>query len=158
MPTKTEPTEPGKTTLVDFAGGSNAIYVGEAKYCQPTFTLPVTAVSKAGDASIAAVAHGLAVGNAVQFVGGVGSWAALNGPQIVKAVTDADNFTIEPDTSGYSGTFAGTVTTTAARTSAACWRITQNWYDGANNVVRISSASGAAENNIWDNRATLAYQ
>lgn len=157
MPTLFQIFDPGKTTLIDIIGG-NAVYVGEAKTIQPTFTLPVTAVSKAGDAVLTAIAHGLAIDARVTIAGGVGSWAALNGDQIVKAIVDADNFSIEPDSSGYSGTFAGTVTTTAARTSAGCWRITKNYYDGGGNLIRSNCMNGGGENLVYDNRATLSAQ
>lgn len=155
-PSSAPPPEPW-ATATDYDGGSNPVYEGVAKSIQPLFTFTVVAVSKAVDASINVVAHGLRVGNSIVVSGGSGDWAGMNGTHAVKAVTDANNFTIELDTSGYAGTFAGTITTTAPRTTAACWSISKKGYS-ATGQIRMAWANGRSSPSlVWDSRATYYY-
>lgn len=148
--------DPTKTTLIDLDGGSAPVYVAEAKSVQPTFQFTVAGYSKANPGVVNVVGHGLNTANAVIISGATGSWAALNGRQIVTRV-DADHFSIAVDTSGYSGSFDGVITTTAPRMSSAIWKIAKNYYDGSSNLLRSSFAAGAAPNQIYDNRASLEY-
>jgi hypothetical protein len=158
MPTRVEVFDPGKTTLLDFAAGANAVYVAESTSIQPTATLVVASVSAAAAAVITSVAHGLLTDNAVKIAGATGDWAALNGTRIITVLT-ADTFSVAVNSSGFAATFNGVITTTAPRTSASCWRISKNYYDGSSNLVRSSLANGTAEETqVYDSRSTLSYQ
>lgn len=152
-----EPPREAWTDVQDFAGGSSAVYVGKAKGLQPSYTYTVTSVSTASSAVVTITAHGLQDDNAVVIAGATGDWAACNGTQKITR-TGADTFTIAVNSSAFSGTFNGTVTTTAPRTSAAVWSI-QKLYYSSSNMVRVSYASGtSAPDKVWDNRASLMYQ
>jgi len=146
------------TQVQDYAGGTNVVYIGLARSTQRTnTTLAVTSLSAAAAAVITSVAHGLNSDNVVTISGATGDWAALNGAHII-TVTGVDTFTIAVNTSAYSGTFAGSVTTYAPRTSAAIWAIQKLYYSG-DNVIRMAWAAWtSAENQIWDNRASLSFQ
>jgi hypothetical protein len=144
--------------LLDLAGGSNVVYMGEADCVQPTAVLPVASVSTANPAVITSAAHGLASDNLVKISGATGDWAALNGQRVI-TVLSANTFSVAVDSSAFAGSFDGQISTTAPRTSASCWKITKSYYDGSNppNLIRTSLAGGGASNQIYDNRATVAY-
>jgi hypothetical protein len=147
------------TMVYDVAGGSNIVYQGESLSSQssPT-TLTVSAVSKANPAAITSTAHGLLSDNLVTISGATGSWAALNGSRII-TVTGANNFTVAVDSSGFSGSFDGSITTACPRTSAAVWAIMKNYYDVSSNLTRTAWAGGDTNMaHVWDNRASLDYR
>jgi len=151
------PPDTAWTGINDYGGGSTILYSGLAKSIQQPFTLTVTSVSKASSAVVTVTAHGLDTDNIVTVTGGTGEWTGVNGAQIITKV-DANSFTIPVATTGYSGSFAGSISTLAPRTSAACWSIQKYYYSGSN-LVRSAWANGnAAANAIWDNRATTGFE
>jgi hypothetical protein len=86
----------------EFAGSwsENVFTVAAAK--------TVTAVTKAADGSITCAGHNFFVGNEVVF--SCAGMTQLNGTRhTVKAVTDADTFTIEQNTTAYTTFTSGTV-------------------------------------------------
>jgi hypothetical protein len=142
-----------------YDGANNLEYVGLARSLQREYSLTVVAVSKAVDAAFTITAHGLQVGNAFTVAGATGDWAALNGVQIVKAVSDANTITIETDSSGYAGDFDGTVTSRAPRTNQGIWAIRKLFYDAGNKNTRQAWASGNVScDKAWDSRTTYSYQ
>lgn len=151
------------TQIFDY-NGNNLVYTGWARSAQsPTQTLTVTSVSKANPAVVTITAHGLPTGSTVTVAGGTGDWAGLNGTYTATN-TGANTFTVPKDTSGYAGTFAGTITTSSPQTSRAIWAIQKNFYNGSNQLtntmwaVGVDGTGGAVGPvNIWDNRATLQY-
>lgn len=151
-----DPLQPARTTLIDLAATANPVYIGEANSVQPTFQFTVTSVSKANPAVFTITAHGLQTDNVVTIAGATGDWAALNGSLII-IVLSANTFSVAVDSTGFAGSFAGTVTTIAPRTSASCWRITKNYYDGNSNLLRSGFAGGGMPDRVYDNRATLQY-
>lgn len=137
--------------------GSNITCNCTARSSQRAVTLTAT-ISAASTAIVTSTAHGLASDNRVLIAGGTGDWVGVNGTQIITRV-DADTFSIATNSGGYSGSFAGTVTTTAPRTSQAMWAITKTYYDGSGNTVRIANALGTtAEMHVADNVATIAFE
>lgn len=141
-------------------------------------SVTVSSVSNASPAVVTATAHGFdyqslaTVTPIVKITGASGGWAGLNGVWIATP-TGANTFTVPVDTSGF-GTFSGqsiTVTTYAARTTSAVWRVRKYVYNASNQLIFSgygaasagagSSALIASANtftNICANRATLAYQ
>lgn len=145
------------TALNDLAGGTNVVYSGVTPSFIQSVTLTGATVSKAAAGVVTFTAHGLASDNSVTISGGTGDWAALNGTRIITKI-DADTFSVAVNTSGYSGTFGGTVTTNAPQTSAASWAVQKYYYDASGNVLRTAWAAGtSAMNQVWDNRASLSY-
>lgn len=139
-----------------YDASSNLIFHALARSFQPTYTFTVTSVSKASPAVVTITAHGLQTDNLVTISGATGDWAGLNGDQKITAV-DADTFTVAINTSAYSGSFNGTITTNAPRTSANCWFIQQNYFD-TNRLTRTASAGGSvAADKAWDSRTTYTY-
>lgn len=151
------PPEQAWVSVNDYGTGSSILYAGLAKSTQQPVNLTVTSVSKASTAVVTVTAHGIDTDNIVTVSNGTGSWTGINGAQIITKI-DANSFSIAVDTSLYSGTFAGTISTLAARTSAAQWAIQKFYYSGSN-LVRSAWANGnSAPNAIWDNRASLGYE
>ena len=151
------PPQDAWTTYIDYAGGSNPVYSMLARSVQPPFVYTGATVSKAAAASVGYVAHGLQTGQPVTISGATGDWAAMNGTLPV-TVTGSDAFTVAINSTGFTGSFNGMITTTAPRTTAACWAISKNYYDGSNSIgLRWANGSVIAVN-IALNRATLNYQ
>jgi hypothetical protein len=147
------------TQRTDFAGGANPVYDGWARSTQlnpPLLT--VVSVSKAADASFNVTGHGVEVGYRIEILGATGAWAAINGVKNVKAVTNADAFTIEDSTAGFAGAFDGSVRVLAPRQIDPVWTITKSeWTD--NNRTALKCADGdTQDDNVFANRATLNYQ
>jgi hypothetical protein len=136
----------------------NLLYTGQARASQPNpVTLTIASVSAANPAELTSTAHGLANDSPVTISGATGDWAALNGTRAV-TVTAADTFTVAVDSSGFSGSFDGVVTTTAPRTNAAVWSIQKFTYDGSNQLTRSAWADGTpSPTKAWDSRTTYAY-
>jgi hypothetical protein len=155
------PPNEGWTQVFANDAAGNPEYIGIAHAKQPSFEFTVTAVSKANPAEFTtSAAHGLATDNPVVIAGATAGWAGINGTRIV-TVTAADKFTVAVDSSAFAGAFDGTVTTTAPRTTAPCWSIEKRVYDAAapNPLLSTRYANGSpADNQIFDNRASLAYQ
>jgi hypothetical protein len=151
------------TNLIDYASGPNPVYNGYARSDQPTFTFTGATVSKAAAASVGFTAHGLVDDNAVYISGATGAgWTALNGNSYRAVRTGADTFTlktlagVDVASSGFAGAWDGTITTTAPRTSAPIWYITKTAYSGSN-PIGVAVAVNGFDCQIWDNRASLAY-
>lgn len=146
------------SSINDYDGSSNLIYFGYALSRQPNaVTLTGATISKAASGVVTFVAHGLQSDQSVTIAGGTGDWAGVNGAQKITKI-DADTFSIPINTSGYAGTFAGTVTTTAAQTNALCWSIQKNYYDGSNRLTRSAWANGVTTAlYAWDSRTTYPY-
>ena len=138
--------------------GENLIYVGKAMGRRDrAISLTVTAVSTAASASVSVTAHGLGSGNAVTIAGATGDWAGLNGTHVI-TVTGANAFTVAVNSSAFTGTFDGTITTFAPQTNATVWQIQRNTYTGTQ-VTRQEWAEGTtALKFAWDSRASYAYQ
>ena len=134
-------------------------YIGKAKPIQPAATLTASAVSKASAAQIDFSAnHGLGTGNTIEIVGATGDWAAMNGTLIVTYV-DADSVTVPIASTGFSGSFNGTITTTSPQSTKAQWAIERWFYNSSSQVERRCWATGdPSPNQIWDNRSTLSYR
>lgn len=157
------PTE-GWSTISSYDGANNFEYSGFARSKQSVlYTFPSATISAAATAVITATAHGMQAASAVTIAGGVGAWAAINGTRII-TVIDADTFSVAVNSSGFAGTFAGTVSTFAPRTNAACWSIQRTFYVNANYLYRstwacdpTSTGGTPAPIFAWDSRATYAY-
>ncbi len=147
-----------ETTMYDYAGGATVTYIGKAKSSRQPVPLTVTSYSKANPGVVTVTAHGLNDDNTVTIFGATtAGWTALNGTTQKVLRTGANTFTIAVDTSGYAGTFDGKMTTTSPQTSKAMWAIQKYYYSGTN-VIRTANASGTtAENQVWDDIATLAF-
>ncbi len=145
------------TQLIAYDAANNPEYISLARSLQPQYSLTVAAVSKAVDAAFTINAHGLQVGNSFTVSGATGDWAALNGQQIVKAVTDANTVTIEADSSGFAGAFDGTVTSRAPRTNANVWAIRRLFYTGALNTRESWANGNTACDKSADSKATYFY-
>ena len=148
------------TMLSDVDANSKPTYQGWALSTQlKTGSLTVVSVSKAADASFVITGHGLVAGNSITIASASGDWAGINGVKTVKAVTDADTFTIEDNTSAYAGSFDGAVTTLVPSTALPIWAISLTYYDANGNASAVRWAAGSsATNQIWSNRASLNYQ
>lgn len=142
-----------------YDASSNLEYSAKALSSQPTpSTLTVVSVSKAAAAVITVTAHGLLSGNVVTIADGAGDWTGLNGDKIITR-TGADTFTVAVNSSAYTGTFAGTITTRAPREGAAVWSIQKYVYDASSNLTSSHWADGnTTPDNIAANRTSLAYQ
>ena len=145
------------TTVTDYVGGSAPIYISSAKATQPEFTFTGATVSKAAAASVGYVAHGLQSDNLAVFAGGTGDWAALNGTRVVTR-TGADTFTVAVNTSAFAGSWDGTISTFAPRTSAPCWSIVKNYYDGSNPIGTRYVEGSPSDKYVHDSRASYGYQ
>jgi hypothetical protein len=146
------------TNLNAYDGSNNLEYTGVARSFQPNpVTLTVVSVSKANPAVVTVTGHGLASDNTVDISGTTGDWTAIDGSQKI-TVTGTDTFTIAVNTSAYSGTYAGTMTTNSPQTGAAVWAIQKFYYDASNNLTRSAWANGSpAMNAAWSSRATAKY-
>lgn len=80
--------------------GDTGAYLGDG-YDWTAGTITYTAISQANPCSIAAATHGLSTGDHVYITGETGM-TELNGRIFTVTVTDANNFTIGEDTSGYT--------------------------------------------------------
>jgi hypothetical protein len=139
-------------------GASGETYHGLAKSVQPhPPVLTVTSVSKAAAASFAVATHGMADGNLVLIEGASGDWAVMNGRNAITS-TGAGTFTIAVNSTGFAGSFGGTVKCLAPRAADAVWYITRTtWTTG--NPTLVENANGStADNSVWSNYASLAYQ
>lgn len=162
--TITAPPTEGWSTISSYDGSNNFEYSGYARSKQSIlYTFPGATISAAATAVITATAHGLQAGNAVTIAGGTGDWAGINGTRLI-TVIDANTFSVAVNSSGYSGTFAGTVSTFAPRTNAACWSIQRSFYINTNYLSRSTWAcdpngTGGTPAPIfaWDSRTTYAY-
>lgn len=146
------------TTMFDYDGSGNLIYTGLALSTQPrSFQYTVSSYNPGAPGTVTtSAAHGLQSGQKITIAGAIGDWAATNGDQIV-TVTGTTTFTIPPDSSGYSGSFAGTMSTFAPRTNAVIWALSKNYYTVAN-LTRSAWADGSTGvNHAWDSRTTYAY-
>lgn len=153
----TGPPKEAWTSLNDYDGSGNLTYSGLARSTQAAFTFAGATVSKANPGVVGYTAHGMTSGQPVLIAGASGDWAALNGARIA-TVTGANTFTIGVDTSGYSGSFDGTVSTTAPRTNATCWAISQNYFNGSSQLTRSAWCnSNPSEIYAWDSRSTYAF-
>lgn len=118
--------------------------------------LIVASYSKANPGVVTVNGHGLLDDNIVIVVDGSGSWAAVNGNRIITRI-DANSFSIAINTTAFTGTFAGKIYTRAPQTSKAIWSIKKQ-YISSSNIIRTSYANGnAAQDKIWDNRASYGY-
>lgn len=157
------PTE-GWSTISSYDGSNNFEYSGFARSKQSVlFTFTGATISAAAAAVITYAAHGMQASSAVTIAGGTGDWAGINGTRII-TVIDANTFSVAVNSSGYSGTFAGTVSTFAPRTNAACWAIQRSFYVNTNYLSRSTWAcdptgTGGTPAPIfaWDSRTTYAY-
>lgn len=145
------------TSLNDYSG-NNLIYQGIGRSIQPLTTFVVASVSKAAAGVVTTTGnHGLTSGQTVLVAGGTADWAGINGIQVVTVISPT-TFSIPVNTAGYALTFAGTITTTAPLTTQAIWYIAKNSYNAQNQLIGTFLANGSnGANNIWDNRASLAY-
>ncbi len=157
------PTE-GWSTISSYDGSNNFEYSGFARSKQSVlFTFTGATISAAATAVITYVAHGMQAASAVTIAGGTGDWVGINGTHLI-TVIDADTFSVAVNSSGYSGTFAGSVATFAPRTNAACWAIQRNFYVNTNYLSRstwacdpTSTGGSPAPTFAWDSRANYAY-
>lgn len=158
------PPDPSWTIRNDDGGTSNVVYTGWARsYQDHASTITVSAVSTANPAVFTATAHGLSSGQYVIITGATGSWAALNstGAGRVITVVDANSFSVAVNSTGFTGSFDGTVTTYAPRTNSPCWSILRNTYGGTGGTTNliIEWAQGSASSVFaWDSRTTYGYQ
>lgn len=153
----TGPPNESWTSLNDYDGSGNQTYAGLARSFQPTFTFASATISKAAAGSVGYTAHGMTSGQSVTISGASGDWAALNGTQQIVTVTGVNAFTIPVNTSGYSGSFDGVVTTNAPRTNATCWSISQNYYSGTSLTRNAWCNSTTSPIYAWDSRTTYAF-
>jgi hypothetical protein len=159
------PVKEGWTTIIALDGSNNPEYIGMARAWQPTKTLVRAAggpfVSVAVSTNVGTVnwtAHGLAAGNRVTIAGATVD-TDLNGTYVV-ATAATDSFTITTaavaDATYTEATL--TITTNAPSTSDPIWSIQKTVYSGANPVAVKWAEGRSDENQIFLNRATLAYQ
>lgn len=145
------------TTVNDYAGGSNLIYSGMARSTQAVTTFTVASFSKANPGVMNIVGHGLTNGMTVTISGATGDWAGVNGIQVV-TVVDANNVSVPVNTTAYTGSFNGSVTTSGPLTTQAVWAIQKSAYNISNQVTATFWAGGTVGSvQIWDNRAALSY-
>ncbi len=153
------PKEAGCELTAYHATNGGVEYQGWAKPIQPAVAIAVRAVYKASAAQVdTGVNHGLNTGNAVEFAGATGDWAAMNGTQII-TYEDADSFSVPVASTGFSGSFNGTMTTTSPQTTKAQWAIKRWFYDADGNVIRRAWATGdPSPNQIWTSASALSYR
>lgn len=162
--TITAPPTEGWSTISSYDVSNNFEYGGFARSKQSVlFTFAGATISAAATAVITYTAHGMQAGYSVTIAGGSGDWAGINGTRLI-TIIDANSFSVAVNSSGYSGTFAGTVSTFAPRTNAACWAIQKNYYVNTNYFARSAwacdpTATGGTPAPIfaWDSRTTYAY-
>lgn len=150
------------TPLNDYDVSGNLTYYGRARSTQSIpHTFTGVTVSKANPAVVTSVAHGLTSGQAVTIAGATAGWVTINGTRVVTVVT-ADTFSVAVDSTGFAGTFDGSITTLAPLTNAPCWSILQNFYNGSAQLIRTAAAcstTGGVTSPIfaWDSRTTYPY-
>jgi hypothetical protein len=164
------------TRVMDYAGGSNLTYLGQAPSLNPTpsvnpgywaYSLSVTggtltsiAVSSNVGTVTTVSAHGLLPGETVVVSGSTTS--ALNASYSVVSVTSGTAFTITTSGVGNATYNNGplTVSGNSPLTTSPIWSIQHFTYDASNNLIGTQCANGACNQliNIWANRATLVYK
>ena len=154
----TGPPNEGWTPLFDYDVSGNTLYVGKARSTQPfAFQFTVSSVSTANPAVITITAHGLQSDQVVTISGATGDWAALNGSRVITA-TGADTVTVAVNSSAFTGSFDGIITTRAPRTNSNVWSIQKYYYTGSNNS-KVAWCNGVPNPAYaWDSRTTYAFQ
>jgi len=148
------PVRSPSSLLVAYDASNNPLYIGWPTQIQTLTRFTVTSLSAAAAAVATITAHGLQTGNSVVVAGGTGDWTGVNGTHYITR-TAASTFTIPINSSGYAGSFAGTITSTAPRSSTAIWMIQKNTFDASNNLT-LTQWANCNPNCIWDNRATTS--
>ncbi len=158
------PPSEGWSSINSYDGNGTFEYLGFARSKQALlYTFPGVTVSKANPAVITSVAHGMLPASAVKISGATAGWVTINAVWAI-TVIDADTFSIPLNSSGFSGTFDGIVTTFAPRTNALCWAIQRNFYDGSARAIRAAYANDPTNTGgtpapifAWDSRTTYTY-
>jgi hypothetical protein len=156
------------TTITHYTSG-NPDRVCKARSTQDVFTITTSAISNANPGVITATAHGFyydsgntsVVQKFVVFISGLtGSWAPLNGLQVVFA-SSANALTSTVNTTAY-GAVTGTavVSSRAPRVTASIWSVLTTVYDSSNNPTITAwpvPTTGATLGNLQGGQTSFAF-
>lgn len=135
------------------------IYEGWAKSIQsPGIGLIVVAVTPGADTALNVVGHGLAVGSKIEFTNTVGEWSALKGIHTVKNVVGVDDFEIEFNSAAFVDPWSGDIHALSPRMQDPIWAILRRTFTINNPTLEEWADGDTLADNVWNDRATLAYQ